>query len=487
MSVRSPISLSRSRPLTFSPEEDREIIREVLQTLPSKREARHFLREFGDTHPGHPDTLHIALTHLHTLTGEMTQTAALTLVRLSRLGLWPIIVVDDRSWMEEGSTPAFNPHSPAVQVQERICRALDSTGAKAIPMASGIFTMDYSSGRKAGKDPSLFYPPPSIHTDLSLISRAIHFGSIPVILPIGITNPAMKLKHFPSSEALLALSKAFSLPSSTLPVPHRLLLLSPDLHLRKHALINLADELPRLQAELSSRELEAIRLAGQCLEYGRPTTSVILSSPLQSSIPIANLITDKPSVSPSLPPDRKPLINATILRKGLPVSVVHSLEELDLPRVFSLLESSFSKTIDRPSFTDRLAHHFHRAIIVGDHEGLAIVTKEGPGQAVYYLDKFAVAPASQGLSIADILWNRLVKECPVLSWRSRSDNPVNPWYFERAQGHVLIPHTNWTVFWYGFNRGVGEWMKRYMEVASHIPASFLPPPSPTEGKAEAKG
>lgn len=357
----------------------------------------------------------------------MTQTAALTLSRLSRLGLWPIIVVDDRSWIDHGSSLTRHDFSQARQVQDRICRELDDTGARAIPLDLGIFFTGHSDPNN--QEHSLSSSPhPSIRTDLSLITRAIHFGCIPVILPIAIHHPSMHMRHLASVQALLSLSKAFSLPSSTLPIPHRLLFLSPDLHLRNHALINLADEFPRLESELSARELEAIRLAGQCLSHGRLTSTAILSSPLQSSIPIANLITDKPSVSPSLPFDRKPSINATILRKGLPVSVVESVDALDLPKVFSLLESSFGRTIDHQAYTERLTQHFHRAILVGDHEGLAIVTKEGPGHAVYYLDKFAVAPASQGLSIADILWNRLVKECPVLSWRSRSDNPVNAWY-----------------------------------------------------------
>lgn len=34
-------------------------------------------------------------------------------------------------------------------------------------------------------------------------------------------------------------------------------------------------------------------------------------------------------------------------------------------------------------------------------------------------------------------------------WRSRSDNPVNKWYFERCDGMWEIPGTGWTMFWIG--------------------------------------
>jgi amino-acid N-acetyltransferase len=32
-----------------------------------------------------------------------------------------------------------------------------------------------------------------------------------------------------------------------------------------------------------------------------------------------------------------------------------------------------------------------------------------------------------------------------LVWRSRSDNPINKWYFERSSGHIRMG--KWVVFW----------------------------------------
>ena len=74
-------------------------------------------------------------------------------------------------------------------------------------------------------------------------------------------------------------------------------------------------------------------------------------------------------------------------------------------------------------------------IVIGDYEGIAVLTYEGPknGQFVY-LDKFAVLPHLKGsLGISDIIFNLMFKKFPSeVVWRSRKDNVVNKWYFQRS-------------------------------------------------------
>ena len=81
-------------------------------------------------------------------------------------------------------------------------------------------------------------------------------------------------------------------------------------------------------------------------------------------------------------------------------------------------------------------------------------------EPIVYLDKFAVLPSLQGEGIVDFLWGALRDESfglgnldalnnngglsglgePVdLVWRSRTDNPVNRWYFERSNGFIKLP------------------------------------------------
>jgi amino-acid N-acetyltransferase len=83
---------------------------------------------------------------------------------------------------------------------------------------------------------------------------------------------------------------------------------------------------------------------------------------------------------------------------------------------------------------------------------------EGGRPAVPYLDKFAVLKRAQGSGgVADIVFNALVRVALPLGvvWRSRADNPVNKWYFERAKGTWKVsPH--WTMFWTGAGMDFGE-------------------------------
>ena len=84
-----------------------------------------------------------------------------------------------------------------------------------------------------------------------------------------------------------------------------------------------------------------------------------------------------------------------------------------------------------------------------------------------YLDKFAVLPSHQGDGTVDFLWVALHDESYGLGlpysvnpneggkqgegegrdlvWRSRANNPVNKWYFERSTGHVRMG--DWVLFW----------------------------------------
>jgi amino-acid N-acetyltransferase len=122
-----------------------------------------------------------------------------------------------------------------------------------------------------------------------------------------------------------------------------------------------------------------------------------------------------------------------------------------------LIEDSFSRQLDVPHYISRIESSLAGIIIAGGYEGGAILTWENPphkspltAPKVPYLDKFAVLKRSQGAGgVADIVFNAMVRNCfpDGVCWRSRTDNPVNKWYFERAKGTWKIPGSNWTMFW----------------------------------------
>ncbi|KAL2012546.1 hypothetical protein VTN00DRAFT_71 [Thermoascus crustaceus] len=205
---------------------------------------------------------------------------------------------------------------------------------------------------------------------------------------------------------------------------------------------------------------------------------------------IHNLLTDKPSHSSSLPLSRlgvnngqasMPVTHSTFVKRGMPLTMLpdprvkawtagnggeHRLRlddpRIDLGRLVYLIEDSFNRKLDVQHYMDRINDRIAGLIIAGEYEGGAILTWETPpgvvddgseanlSRMVPYLDKFAVLKRSQGAGgVADIVFNAMVRSCfpNGVCWRSRRNNPVNKWYFERARGTWKLPNTNWTMFW----------------------------------------
>ncbi|SLM40831.1 acetylglutamate synthase [Lasallia pustulata] len=210
---------------------------------------------------------------------------------------------------------------------------------------------------------------------------------------------------------------------------------------------------------------------------------------------IHNLLTDKPIFSSSLPtarlgptPVRSPHLAAqisptTFVKRGMPVTIVPNPRtepwippgpsstptlqltdpRIDLPRLIHLIEDSFGRELDVQHYLNRIGNRIAGVIIAGEYEGGALLTWETPpalststgdlgphDRLVPYLDKFAVLKRSQGAGgVADIVFTSMVRDCfpGGVCWRSRRDNPVNKWYFERAKGTWKMPDSNWTMFW----------------------------------------
>lgn len=269
-----------------------------------------------------------------------------------------------------------------------------------------------------------------------------------------------------------------------------------------------ADGLRRFNMRIHVQNLDLLK---DSLSILPPSSSAFLTTPYavansQSRPPLAsqgprvrtrrqrnplihNLLTDKPVYSSSLPPDRFPYPSpqalhppttsypATFCKRGMPVCIVPDPFEqpwvppslsstcidpsdarIDLPRLIHLIEDSFDRTLDVTHYFSRIEGRIAGIIIAGEYEGGAILTWEtppgfptdDPKHIVPYLDKFAVLKRSQGAGgVADVVFKTMVRDCfpNGVCWRSRIDNPVNKWYFERAKGTWKMPGTNWTMFW----------------------------------------
>ena len=135
--------------------------------------------------------------------------------------------------------------------------------------------------------------------------------------------------------------------------------------------------------------------------------------------------------------------SGTLVRRGERVLRATSWDELDLPRLRTLVESAFGRRL-LPGYFERtrllrayVSEHYRAAVILAEEEGIA------------YLDKFAVLDEAQGEGLGRAVWQVMRAETPALFWRSRRGNPVNAFYFSESDGCLKQPR--WKVFWYGLD------------------------------------
>ncbi|KAI5273826.1 N-acetylglutamate synthase [Aureobasidium subglaciale] len=230
--------------------------------------------------------------------------------------------------------------------------------------------------------------------------------------------------------------------------------------------------------------------------HSRKDPAIGITTRRQKNPLIHNLLTNKPLISSSLPAARLPTnevvpsmssespTRSTLVKRGMPLMIVPDLRktawtppkpgqptialdnhpDINFPRLVALIEDSFRRPLDAQHYLNRVKNRVAGVIIAGEYEGGAILTWEEPrtlttktsggnvesSRLVPYLDKFAVLQRSQGSSgVADIVFQAMVRSCfpDGVCWRSRSNNPVNKWYFERSRGTWHLQDTQWTMFW----------------------------------------
>lgn len=430
------------------------------------------------------------------------------MVYLEKLGLLSVIVVEN----DQLARGEEQERALIVEDTMRVVSALEKQGARARPVLGAVVRL----GPKPGDEDSTEerdYAVPEAHTfpsDLVHIRSALRAGEIPVLPPMALDS-FYRSARVDANDVIAALARgmveASALEKQTKRdgskepevyqneidlTPMRLMIINREggvpSYARSglpHLLVNLTSEFSYIKDTFDPRwdnshpsSISNLSLARTCLAYMPPTSSAVMVSHRSPSSLIANLITNKPAVSSSLPHallqgNRKLTPHTpTLLRRGLPIRVLRTLQEIDRPKMKALLEQSFGRTLDEGPFWERLEKSLDFVIVAGDYAGAAIVTREDypTGSSnfspIQYLDKFAVLPSHQGDGTVDFLWVALhdesyglglsfsanpnggkegVGEGRDLVWRSRANNPVNKWYFERSTGHVRMG--DWVLFW----------------------------------------
>jgi amino-acid N-acetyltransferase len=451
-----------------------------------------------------PITRRTALVKLQgPFTDRQLESVARGMVYLEKLGLVSVIVVEKDTPAKGESRERV----AVVEETMRVVSALEKQGAKARPVLGAVVRLGPKPGEEedASKSPEFA---PEAHTfpaDLVHIRSALKAGEIPVLPPMALDSFCRSVR-VDANDVIAALARGMveaeaeaehiSDPADDNNVdltPLRLMIINKEGGVPSyardgmpHLLINLDSEYTYIRNNFDRRwhathpsALANLSLARTCLSYMPPTSSAVMVSHRSPSSLIASLITNKPAVSSSLPHallqgNRKLEPHTpTILRRGLDVRVIRSAAGIDRPKMKALLEQSFKRELDEDAFWKRLDTCLDFVIVAGDYAGAAIVTTEAcPAGTpatfapITYLDKFAVLPSHQGDGTVDFLWVALhdesyglglpfsanpnggkegVGEGRDLVWRSRANNPVNKWYFERSTGHVRMG--DWVLFW----------------------------------------
>jgi len=427
-------------------------------------------------------------------TGRQLESVATGMVYLEKLGLASVVVVDHDDW----NKGEVGERTRVVEEVMRVTAALERQGARARPLLEPIVRL--GPGKLyPNDDPSVNLP--EAHTrsqDIILIRSALRAGEIPVLTPT-VMDSFLRSMRIEANDVISAIVRGMvNFESRRSPntdtsssdvdlTPLRLMIINREGGIPSyarsgypHLLINLDSEYQYIRDTFHEpwqgshpTALKNLALARTCLAYMPPASSAVVVSHRSPKSLIANLITNKPIVSSSLPHallqgNRKLTPHTpTLLRRGLPIRVVKTVPELDRPKLNALLEQSFSRTVNEEAFYKRLETHLDFVIVAGDYVGAAVVTKEYAGDTpISYLDKFAVLPSHQGDGTVDFLWVALHDESYGLGlpssvnvhggkegqgegqdlvWRSRANNPVNKWYFERSSGHLRLG--NWVLFW----------------------------------------
>lgn len=155
----------------------------------------------------------------------------------------------------------------------------------------------------------------------------------------------------------------------------------------------------------------------------------------------------------------------TLVRRGERIQETSDLADLDPQRLDTLVAQAFGRA---PVAGYWQALDLDRAFVTENYRAAAITTRL---DNVVYLDKFAVLDDARGEGLGRAVWHQLVEYAPDLMWRSRTDNPVNGFYFEQCTGAVR--RDEWTVFWRG--------ERSTAEVSAHVEQIFALPPSLEDG------
>ena len=408
----------------------RQTIVRLLSSMGSAKEISQYLKRFSQL-----DAKRFAVVKVGgAVLRDDLEALTSSLTFLQEVGLTPIVLHGAGPQLDEELSAAgiekqtvdglrvTSPQSLAIvrrvfQAQNlKLVEALQLAGARATSITGGVFEADYLGLDTYGLVGEVK------GVNLAPIEASLQAGSIPVITSLGETPSGQILNinaDFAANELVQELQ------------PYKIIFLTGtggllDENGKVIDSINLSTEYEHLMSQpwINGGMRVKIEQIKDLLDKLPLTSSVSITRPADLA---KELFTHKGS--------------GTLVRRGESVLRATSWDELDLPRLRTLIESSFGRTL-LPDYFEKTK--LLRAYVSENYRTAVILTDEVDG---VYLDKFAVLDDAQGEGLGRAVWNVMHEETPKLFWRSRHNNPVNIFYYAVSDG--CYKQEKWKVFWYG--------------------------------------
>ena len=413
-----------------SHKQTRQTIVRLLSSMGSAKEISQYLKRFSQL-----DAKRFAVVKVGgAVLRDDLEALTSSLTFLQEVGLTPIVLHGAGPQLDEELSAAgiekqtvdglrvTSPQSLAIvrkvfQAQNlKLVEALQLAGARATSITGGVFEADYLGLDTYGLVGEVK------RVNLAPIEASLQAGSIPVITSLG----------EPPSGQILNISADFAANELVQELqPYKIIFLTGtggllDENGKVIDSINLSTEYEHLMSQpwINGGMRVKIEQIKDLLGKLPLTSSVSITRPADLA---KELFTHKGS--------------GTLVRRGESVLRATSWDELDLPRLRTLIESSFGRTL-LPDYFEKTK--LLRAYVSENYRTAVILTDEAEG---VYLDKFAVLDDAQGEGLGRAVWNVMHEETPKLFWRSRHNNPVNIFYYAVSDG--CFKQEKWKVFWYG--------------------------------------
>lgn len=411
-------------------QKSKETIIQLLSNLANPKEIDQYLKRFVNAGKKHFAVIKVGGAILENDLENLCSSLAF----LEQIGLFPIVV--------HGAGPQLNKQldsqgvestfidgqrvtsagvlrvakSVFVEQNLKLATKLQSMGVKTASITSGVFCAEQTENSELGlvgevKD-----------ICLSPIDTAIKSGAIPILSSIG------------ESESGQTLNINADIATNQLAIklkPYKIIFLTGtggilDDKGQIISSINLVTDYNKLieQPWLNGGMKLKVKQVAEILSQLPATASVSITKPANLA---KELFTHKGS--------------GTLLRKGESIMLHDSLETVKVKKLKALLELSFGKSLKEDYFESL---NIKRAYITYCYRAAAIVTEEN---GVEYLDKFVVAEEAKGEGLGKAVWQKLSDTTGKLFWRAKPNNPINHFYYQKADGMQKTPE--WFVFWKG--------------------------------------